>query len=101
LYAGFGSPPCVQRVFDTAPWAPKSVVVHDTTSSGTKPRINQKDAVIYEVHVRGLTKHPSASRLRELLEQYPKFAEVVDVPEVYRGTYRGAAMMAPYLKALG
>ncbi len=101
LYAGFGSPPCVQRVFDTAPWAPKSVVVHDTTSSGTKPRINQKDAVIYEVHVRGLTKHPSASRLRALLEQYPKFAEVVDVPEAYRGTYRGAAMMAPYLKALG
>src|SRR5690606_33824676 len=34
LYAGFGQPPVVRRVFDTGPWAPKSVVVVDSTAFG-------------------------------------------------------------------
>ena len=45
--------------------------------------------------------HPSASRLSELLGHYPGFEDVVDVPEELRGTYRGAGMLAPYLRALG
>ncbi|OSM07289.1 putative isoamylase [Magnetofaba australis IT-1] len=58
-------------------------------------------AVIYEAHVRGLTQHPSASNLKSILTGLPDFAAVEDVPEALRGTYAGAAYMAPYLKALG
>lgn len=46
------------------------------------PRIPQKDLVIYELHVRGFTKHPSGK---------------VDHP----GTYIGMVEKLPYLKDLG
>ncbi|HEX4998419.1 MAG TPA: alpha-amylase family glycosyl hydrolase [Terriglobia bacterium] len=94
-------PPVTRREFDTGPWAPKSVVVSDTTSTGLKPRVLQKDAAIYEVHLRGMTRHPSASRLTSILQDIPGFENVVDVPEALRGTYAGAGFMAKYLKALG
>jgi isoamylase len=102
-YAGIHNQhvPVARREFDTGPWAPKSVVVEDRTSTGTKPRILQEDAAIYETHVRGLTRHPSSSRLETILNGIPGFEDVASVPEALRGTYAGAAYMAKYLKALG
>ena len=92
----------VRREFDTGPWAPKGIVIApDRTSTGTRPRLPAEKAIIYEAHVRGLTRHPSASNLRASLADIPGFEEVLDVPESHRGTYAGAALMAKYLKALG
>lgn len=101
LYAGFGHTPVVRRAFDTAPYAPKSIVIVDATPTGIKPRIPQKDSIIYEAHLRGLTKHPSTSRLKSILRNEDGFGAVGNIPPEYRGTYRGAALMAPYLLALG
>ena len=102
-YAGRGLhlPPVPRREFDTGPWAPKAIVVQDATSFGTKPRIAQKNAVIYEAHVRGLTRHRSSARLAGILRGVPGFEAVQDVPDELRGTYAGAGRMAPYLRALG
>jgi isoamylase len=93
--------PVIRRQFDTGPWAPKSIVIHDASSTGVKPRIAQKDAVIYEAHLRGLTRHPSSTRLKSILLGIPGFENIVDVPDALRGTYAGAAYMAKYLKGLG
>ncbi len=93
--------PVVRREVDTGPWAPKSVVIDDRTPTGTKPRVLQKDAAIYEAHLRGLTRHPSSTRLESILSGISGFEEVANVPDAFRGTYAGAAYMAKYLKALG
>lgn len=72
------------RAFDSGLKAPKGIVLAiDTSSVGAKPTRAQKDDIIYEVHVRGLT------------ENNP------DIPAPYRGTYRGAALMAGNLASLG
>lgn len=69
---------------DTALVAPKSVVIDTAIPSfGTKPTRAFKDEVVYEVHVRGLTKNDSS------------------VPVAERGTYAGAARKAAYLKSIG
>jgi glycogen operon protein len=103
LYTGVEDrhPPVPRREFDTGPWAPKAVVVRDETPIGTKPRIPQKDAIIYEAHVKGLTRHPSSARLSEILRGLPGFDAIENVPDELRGTYAGAARMAGYLRALG
>lgn len=90
-----------RREFDTGRWAPKAVVIDDRTPVGEKPRIPQKDAIIYEAHVLGLTRHPSAARLSSNFAGLPGFEDVADVPTELRGTYAGAARVAKYLKALG
>ncbi|ULQ60611.1 chitobiase/beta-hexosaminidase C-terminal domain-containing protein [Brucepastera parasyntrophica] len=90
-----------RRTYDTAKWVSKSVFVEDSTAMITKPNIPQQNAIIYESHVRGLTQHPSSSNLQSILSGLSGFEEVVNVPEEYRGTYKGAAYMAPYLKAIG
>ncbi|HEX2688797.1 MAG TPA: alpha-amylase family glycosyl hydrolase, partial [Kofleriaceae bacterium] len=90
-----------QRQFDTGPWAPKSVVLVDATSSGTKPAIAGQDSVVYEAHVRGLTAHPSSMNLTTLLSGIPGFTGVVNMPSGCLGTYKAAGMMAPYLQGLG
>jgi isoamylase len=102
-YRGVGDklPPVVRREFDSGPWAPKAVLIHDTTSFGKKPRIPQKDAIIYEAHVKGLTRHPSSAKLKEILAGIPGFEHVAGVPDSLRGTYAGAGAMAKYLKAMG
>ncbi|MCA0178456.1 MAG: glycogen-debranching protein [Actinobacteria bacterium] len=89
------------REWDTGPYAPKAIVVADATSTGTKPRIEAQDAVVYEAHVRNLTLHPSARQLASHLRAMPGFGAVGDIPERLQGTYAGAALLAPYLKALG
>jgi glycogen operon protein len=90
------------RNFDTGRWAPKGIVLApEPTPIGDRPFLPPEKAIIYEAHVRGLTQHPSASRLQIFLKDYPEFGQVVNVPEAYRGTYVGAAYMAKYLKALG
>ena len=93
-----GGTPINRRNVDTGKWAPKSVLVYDTTSFGTKPNIAQKDAIIYEAHVRGLTKHPSTANLTTILSGIGGFGSVVNIPENERGTYKGGKM-AKYLKA--
>src|SRR5262245_1803397 len=60
---------------DSAPFMPKSVVVHDEFdwAGVERPRVSWADTVIYEMHVRGFTmRHPA-------------------VPEELRGTYAGLA----------
>lgn len=89
------------RNVDDGPWAPKSVALVDTTSTGTKPGLAQKDAIIYEAHVKGLTAHPSSANLATLLSPYSGFQDAANVPASLRGTYAGAAYMAGYLKDLG
>jgi isoamylase len=103
LYAGAGARhvPVPRREFDTGPWAPKAVLIQDATSFGVKPRIPQKDSIIYEAHVRGLTRHRSSARLSAILGGIPGFEAVRDVPDELRGTYAGAGRIAPYLRALG
>ncbi|MGC3999478.1 MAG: alpha-amylase family glycosyl hydrolase [Anaeromyxobacter sp.] len=86
---------------DTGPWAPKGVVLGDTGQVGKRPARAEQDAAVYEAHVRNLTGHPSASSLRSILAGAPGFEQVQDVPPELRGTFAGAARLAPYLKALG
>jgi len=72
------------RNIDSGNVAPKSILwVPSSQSVGTKPTRAQKDDIIYEVNVRGLTKNDSG------------------VPISLRGTYAGAALKASYLSSLG
>ncbi|MBO5236170.1 MAG: hypothetical protein J6B32_03540 [Spirochaetaceae bacterium] len=91
----------LRRNFDTGKYAPKAVVVDDNTKFGTKPQIPQEKAIIYEAHARGITKHSSSASLKSILKGIEGFEDVVNIPEKYQGTYKGAGMLAPYLKALG
>ncbi len=91
----------VRRLFDTGKYASKAYVINDNTDYGTKPALSQKDAIIYEAHARGLTKHPSVANLSTILNGLEGFEDVESIPDEYRGTYKGASYMVPYLKALG
>jgi isoamylase len=72
------------RNTDSGAYAPKGIVLAPiTNSTGAKPTRAQKDDIIYEVNVRGLT------------EQDPNTAAA------YRGTYYAAGLKAPYLASLG
>jgi isoamylase len=72
------------RLRDSAPVAPKSIVIDLTTGGfGSKPTRAFKDEVIYEVHVRGLTKNDPS------------------IPFAERGTYLGAGRKAAYLRSIG
>jgi isoamylase len=69
---------------DSGACAPKGIVLApSTTSVGSKPTRALKDDVVYEVHVRGLTRNDSS------------------VTAALRGTYAGAAQKAAYLASLG
>jgi len=85
-YAGDPSGPDPDRR-DSAPYVPRSVVVHDDFPWGAdvRPDVAWSDTVIYELHVRGFTAdHPA-------------------VPRELRGTYAGLAHPATigYLADLG
>jgi isoamylase len=72
------------RAIDSGTYAPKGIVLAVSgQSTGTKPNRAQKDDVIYEVNVRGLTKQDSSIAI------------------AYQGTYRGAGLKASYLASLG
>lgn len=72
------------RLIDSGTYAPKGMVLLPSTqSTGTKPTRAQKDDVIYEVNVRGLTKQDSS------------------IASQYQGTYYGAGLKASYLASLG
>jgi len=94
-----------RRNIDTGIWAPKSIALKVTPYVAVKPNIPQESTIQMEAHLRGLTKHPSTGDLRSLLTNYKSwfanFDDVQDIPEALRGTYKGAGMMAPYVKALG
>lgn len=72
------------RNADDGSVAPKGIAwTGDTQSTGTKPTRAFKDDIVYETHVRGLTKNDTS------------------VSAAYRGTYAGAAQKAAYLASLG
>jgi len=73
------------RNIDSGNQAPKSILwaAPASQSLGTRPTRAQKDDIIYEVNVRGLTKSDSR------------------VPTAVQGTYAGAAFKAPSLASLG
>jgi glycogen operon protein len=72
------------RLRDSASVAPKSIVIDVPTGDvGTRPTRALKDDIIYEVHVRGLTRNDPSVAAAE------------------RGTYLGASRKAAYLKSLG
>jgi Type II secretory pathway, pullulanase PulA and related glycosidases len=72
------------RNIDSGIYAPKGIVLGASGQSiGTKPTRAQKDDVIYEVNVRGLTKQDPS------------------IPTQYQGTYYGAGLKASYLASLG
>ena len=79
--------PKTRSDLDSAPYVPRSVVVHDDFQWGpdTSPHRRWRDTVIYEMHVKGMT------------------ALHDRVPEELRGTYAGLAAPAvtDYLKDLG
>ena len=90
-----------RRSIDTARLVPKGVVITDDTPVDPKPHLPGEKAAIYETSVQQLTGHPSSCQLGDLLQGEPGFEGVENIPDEYRGTYKGAGMMAPYLKALG
>ena len=73
------------RAVDTGPLAPKSVLPLRSlaAATGVKPRRPLRDDVVYETHVRGLTKADPS------------------LPKELQGTYEGAALKAGYLRELG
>jgi isoamylase len=72
------------RNLDSGNVAPKSIVLPpDSITVTNKPTRALKDDVIYEVHVRGLTKNDAS------------------IPAALRGTYKGAALKASSLASLG
>ncbi len=72
------------RLVDTGPFAPKGIVLAvPSPDFGVKPTGAFKDDIIYEVHLRGLTKNDPS------------------VPASLQGTYAGAALRAGYLRDLG
>jgi glycogen operon protein len=72
------------RNVDSGNVAPKSLLWAAASQGiGAKPTRAQKDDIIYEVNVRGLTRNDSG------------------VPAGVQGTYAGAALKAPYLAGLG
>ena len=76
-----------QRRADGWATAMKSVVVDPSTydwEDDTPPRTPVDRTIVYELHVRGFTRHPSSG-----------------VTEATRGTYRGLCEKIPYLQALG
>jgi len=90
------------REYDTGKWCPKGIIIgKDTRDTGKRPFLPPEDSAIYEAHVRGLTIHPSSSNLRDILDHIQGGEAVTSIPSAYRGTYLGAAFLAPYLKMLG
>jgi isoamylase len=90
-----------RRDVDTGPWAPKGIILEVQPYTGRRSFVDQKDQFIYEAHVRGLSAHPSSMSLESILGGLEGFEGVKNVPDAYRGTYKGAAFLAPYLAALG
>ncbi len=90
-----------RRTVDTGRFCPKGYALNLSNYAGARPNIPEKDIIVYEAQLRGLTRHESSSRLQDILADIDSFSAVANVPAAYRGTYRGAAYLAPYFEALG
>ncbi|MDO4791244.1 MAG: alpha-amylase family glycosyl hydrolase [Buchananella hordeovulneris] len=90
-----------RREADTALIAPKGIVLPLAERNWRKPQLPAGKAIIYETSVSQLVGHPSVVRLGDLLADTPGFEGVENVPAQFVGTYKGAGLMAPYLRALG
>lgn len=76
-----GEPICSTK--DSGPGAPKCIVInHDFDWFDRPLKRHFSETVIYEMHVRGFSYHPSS-------------------PATSKGTYKGISEMIPYLKDLG
>jgi isoamylase len=72
------------RIDDIYPYRAR-IVEHDFDWEGDRPlEIPEEDLIIYEMHVRGFTCHPSSN-----------------VEPEHRGTFAGLQAKIPYLKSLG
>ncbi len=72
------------RRVDTGSFAPKGIVIDvPSPDFGPKPARPFRDEIVYEVHLRGLTKNDPV------------------VPAILRGTYAGAMAKVSYLAGLG
>ncbi|MBX3271652.1 MAG: glycogen-debranching protein [Sandaracinaceae bacterium] len=71
------------RAIDSGPFAPKGIVLDVPPPAAPGPGRALRDQVVYEVHLRGLTRRDEA------------------LPEAERGTYAGARARARALAALG
>ncbi len=72
------------REIDSGTLAPKGIVLAASSAGvGVKPTRTLKDDLVYETHVRGLTKNDTG------------------IAAAYRGTYKGAGLKAGYLASLG
>jgi isoamylase len=71
------------REYDTGIFAPKSIIFRETPLSFTRNKLKSEDLIIYEVHIKGFTMND------------------LSIDKQYRGTYKGAALKAKYLKELG
>ena len=89
------------RKIDTGKYVPKGIVVSDTTNFGTKPNIPKQDAMIYEAHIRGLSKSATTANLTTILAGMSEFSGIQNLTPDEMGTYAGAAKMAKYIKGLG
>jgi isoamylase len=75
----------VHRTKDSGPVAPKGIaLMPDKTDVGIRPTRPLREEIIYEVHLRGLT----------------RLDTTIANPDE-RGTYKGAAQRADYLQSLG
>ena len=89
-----------RRRIDTAPYAPKGIVIAESAAPADKPQLPPEQAIIYEAGVTQLTGHPSAARLADLLAGEPGFEGVTDIPAQYQGTYKSQFDIALTKRAL-
>lgn len=91
-----------RRNVDTGKWVPKGIIFDPATPVYTQPSFSEEASVIYEAHVRGVSAHDSVTSLSTIMSGIgSEFSSVVDVPDQYRGTYKGVGFLAEYLNAIG
>jgi isoamylase len=96
-----------RRAVDTGRFVSKSYAIDIPAYSGVRPNVQESQTIVYEAHVKGISKHPTSGHMSTVLSSvknvagFEDFANAQDVPAQYRGTYKGAGMMAEYFAALG
>jgi isoamylase len=82
--AGSGNKDLTQDIRDNTPLVPKSIVIDDSFDwqGDAPPDIRPEESIIYEVHLKGFTAHPSSGARNP-------------------GTYLGFIDKIPYLRGLG
>ncbi len=50
----------LRREADSGPYVPKGIIIDEAPWTAPRPGLPPEQAAIYEAHVKGLTKHPTA-----------------------------------------